>query len=164
MYQLTNMYFIWGKGQYYNAWAPPYYMIYSPSHTPSNTSRPPDQLESQSNVSSSSHSFRKAWFRLAWVHTSMYRVCTSTYSHRSHSHFISNQVSSPLLPSRVSFWRLSDALLQNPAYPKFPRLSGRHWPANAPHRCCCLAFHPPQLCLHIWQRNMNSYSYCTCEG
>ena len=45
--------------------------------------------------------FRKALF--VPVHTRMYQCCTSTYSHRSHSHFISIQAPSRLRPSRVSF-------------------------------------------------------------
>ena len=45
--------------------------------------------------------FRKALF--VTVHTRMYQCCTSTYSHRSHSHFISIQAPSRLRPSRVSF-------------------------------------------------------------
>ena len=45
--------------------------------------------------------FRKAL--IVPVHTRMYQSCTSTYSHRSHSHFISIQAPSRLLPSQVSF-------------------------------------------------------------
>ena len=55
--------------------------------------------------------FRQALF--VPVHTRMYQCCTSTYSHRSLSHFISRAIQAPsrLRPSRVSFLRLSDDLL-----------------------------------------------------
>ena len=44
------------------------------------------------------------------VCTSMYQVCTSTYSFRSHSHFIFNQARPSLRRPRVSFLRTSNAL------------------------------------------------------
>jgi hypothetical protein len=100
VYQLNIMFFIWGRIQYSKAWVPPYTR---PTHP---VSLPTGQC--QRNVCS--HSFMKAL--LSPVHTSMYQVCTSTYAHRSHSHFISNQAlaQSPLRPSRVSFRHLSDEL------------------------------------------------------
>ena len=98
IYKLTNMYFIWWRGHYNHAWVPPY--------TRPTLQVSPTVVQSQTNVCS--HIFRKALF--IPVHTSMYQCCTSTYSHRSHSHFISNQAPSRLRPSRVSFLRLSDDL------------------------------------------------------
>ncbi len=58
-------------------------------------------VQSQTNVCS--HIFRNAL--VIPVHTIMYQCCSSTYSHRSHSHFISNQAPSCLRPSLVSFQR-----------------------------------------------------------
>ncbi len=64
--------------------------------------------QTQRNVCS--HSFMTALFRL--IHTCMYVVCSSTYAHRSRSHFISNHhdALSPLRPLLVSFRHLSDVL------------------------------------------------------
>ncbi len=98
IHQLNYIYLIWGRRQYSNAWVSPYTRPTHPVSLPTG--------QTQRNVCS--HSFMTALFRP--VHTSMYLVCTSTYAHRSHSHFISNHALSPLQPSQVSFWRLCNAL------------------------------------------------------
>ncbi len=102
IYLLNIMYFLWGRSQYSNAWVPPYTRPTHPVSLPTVTG------QSQKNICP--HSFMKALFRPVHHDTSMYQVCASTYAHRSHSHFISNQALSPLRPSLVSFQSLSDAL------------------------------------------------------
>ncbi len=116
MYQLTNIYFIWGKGLYYNALAPPYTCPTLPVTLPTD--------QSQSNVSS--HSF---WFLL--VHTSMYLVCISTYSHSSKSHLFPIRHHHPCDPHESPSYACPTLCRQNPAYPKSPRLSG--FPSEACH-------------------------------
>ena len=96
IYLLTYMHFIWWRGHYNHAWVPPY----------TRPTLPVSLTVVQSQLNVCPHIFRKALF--IPVHTCMYQCCTSTYSHRSHSHFISNQAPSRLRPSRVSSLRLSD--------------------------------------------------------
>ena len=83
------MYFLGWRGHYIHDWVRP-------------LSCPTLQVSPTSNVVQSHihvwfHMFRKALF--IPVHTRMYQCCTSTYSHRSHSHFISIQAPSRLRPS-----------------------------------------------------------------
>ncbi len=71
------------------------------------------------------------WYVLSMYQNKVMQCCTSTYSHRSHSHFISNQAPSCLLPSLVSF--LHDALIS--------RVLMDIW-----HPCVCITQYSTKSC------------------
>ena len=73
------MHFIWWRGYYNHAWVSPY----------THPTLPVSLTVVQSQLNVCPHIFRKALF--IPLHTRMYQCCTSTYWHRSHSHFNSNQ-------------------------------------------------------------------------